>query len=86
MKNWKTTLVGVVSAALYAAVAYIQSGRIEPKEIAIAAGIAALGALAKDLNVTGGTVQQGPDVKSVAPPVLGNRAPSVTSNDTKIFK
>ena len=54
MKNWKTTLAGCLSAALYAALTLMQTGKMEPKEIALAAGIAALSILAKDLNVTGG--------------------------------
>jgi hypothetical protein len=58
MKNWKTTLAGCVSAALYAGLAILQTGKLDPKDIALAAGIAALGFLAKDLNVTGGSVKQ----------------------------
>jgi len=54
MKSWKTTLTGVIGAVLYAIAAYLQSGKLEPKEIAIAAIVAALGVLAKDLNVSGG--------------------------------
>lgn len=54
MKNWKTTLAGMLSAGLYAGMAYAQNGGLEPKELAIVAGLAALGVLAKDLNVTGG--------------------------------
>lgn len=58
MKNWKTTLAGCGSAAVYAAIAAIQAGTLEPKDLAIIAGLAALGVLAKDLNVTGGSVTQ----------------------------
>jgi len=58
MKNWKTTLVGCVTAATYAIIACLQAGKIDPKDIALAAGIAALGFVAKDLNVTGGTSPQ----------------------------
>lgn len=53
MKNWKTTLAGCLSAGAYAAIAAAQNGTIEPKDLAIIAGLAALGVLAKDLNVTG---------------------------------
>jgi hypothetical protein len=58
MKNWKTTLAGCVSAAIYAVIAAVQAGRIDPKDLAVAGGLAALGILAKDLNVTGGSVSQ----------------------------
>lgn len=58
MKNWKTTAAGCASAAIYAIIAAVQTGKLEPKDLAIIGGIAALGVLAKDLNVTGGTKQQ----------------------------
>ena len=58
MKNWKTTLAGCVSAALYAVIAAVQAGKVDPKDLAIAGGLAAIGILAKDLNVTGGSVSQ----------------------------
>lgn len=53
MKNWKTTLTGCLTAGIYAALTAIQNGNLEPRDIAIVGGIAALGVLAKDLNVTG---------------------------------
>jgi len=58
MKNWRTTAAGCLSAAIYAIIAAFQAGRIDPKDLAVAGGLAALGILAKDLNVTGGSVQQ----------------------------
>jgi len=58
MKNWKTTLAGCATAGVYAAFAYLQNGGLEPKEAAIVAGVAILGVLAKDLDVTGGKVEQ----------------------------
>jgi hypothetical protein len=58
MKNWKTTLAGCVTAMLYAVLSALQAGTVEPKDLVIAGGMAAIGALAKDLNVTGGTVNQ----------------------------
>ena len=54
IKNWKTTLAGCASAALYAVLAAMQAGKLEPKDLAIIAGMAAIGVLAKDLDVTGG--------------------------------
>lgn len=53
MKNWKTTLAGMLSAAGYAALTAMQNGTLEPRDLAIIAGLAAVGVLAKDLNVTG---------------------------------
>ncbi|MCX5828747.1 MAG: hypothetical protein NTV58_12230 [Deltaproteobacteria bacterium] len=58
LKNWKTTLAGCVTAGGYAALTAAQQGNIEPNQLAIIVGIAALGALAKDHNVTGGSVEQ----------------------------
>ena len=53
MKNWKTTLIGLITSAL---TLYAQG--ISPKSIAVASGIALLGIVAKDNNVTGGSVKQ----------------------------
>lgn len=60
MKNWKTTVAGVGFAVLNILLAGPQTpdGKINWSSFAVSAGIAALGALAKDHNVTGGTVQQ----------------------------
>ena len=58
MKNWKTTATGCAVAAAYALISYFQSGGLSVKDGLIAAGFAAIGVLAKDLNVTGGTVNQ----------------------------
>lgn len=48
MKDWKTTVTGIAGGAFYAAIAAIQAGSIEPKDIAIAAAIGALGYFARD--------------------------------------
>jgi hypothetical protein len=53
LKSWKTTLAGCATAGIYAAITAVQNGTIEPNQIAIIAGIAALGALAKDHDKTG---------------------------------
>ena len=53
MKNWKTTLIGCGTAVIYAALGVIQTGNLNLKDIAMAAGIALLGTLAKDFNVSG---------------------------------
>lgn len=55
MKSWKTTLAGCLSAAAYAAASYASGGAFVLKDLIIAVGVAALGFLAKDLDVTGGT-------------------------------
>jgi hypothetical protein len=57
MKNWKTTLVGILTGAGYLFLQAL-SGGIKLKDAALATGIAVLGGVAKDLNVTGGTTQQ----------------------------
>lgn len=62
MKNWKTTLAGLF-AALPQLVALIAPlfGFTPPMEIVTgvsAIGVAAIGVLAKDHNVTGGTIDQ----------------------------
>ena len=53
MRNRKTTLAGMLSAGGYAALTAAQNGTLEPRDLAIIAGLAAVGVLAKDLNVTG---------------------------------
>ena len=52
MMNWKTTLAGIGVGAGYAILSALQSG-LTLKDALIAAGIAVLGALAKDGDVTG---------------------------------
>lgn len=53
MKNWKTTLIGIVGGALN-----LFASGVNWKSVAMSAALAALGAVSKDSNVTGGTVQQ----------------------------
>lgn len=57
MKNWKTTAAGWGSAFVYAFLAAMHGG-LTPKDAAVAAGLGLIGSLAKDHNVTGGTVEQ----------------------------
>lgn len=52
MKNWRTTLIGAVTAAIVAVYPIIQTGEISWKNVLEAAVIAAFGAVAKDANVT----------------------------------
>lgn len=52
MKNWKTTLIGLGFGAGYMVLQGLAAG-IKPKDLLIGVGIAALGAVAKDYNVTG---------------------------------
>lgn len=56
MKNWKTTLAGVGGALVIGAAALIQAGTISPKDWATMITLTVISALAKDFNVTGGTV------------------------------
>ena len=58
MKNWKTSLFGGLTAALLVILNLLQHGTVDLKTLIIAGGIALLGFVAKDNNVTGGTVQQ----------------------------
>ena len=63
MKNWKTTLTGVVSAvAGFIAFSPTQFSKwplvVELAKYTMAGGIAFMGISAKDNNVTGGTKQQ----------------------------
>lgn len=53
MKNWKTTLIGVLLAVAVAVEPLISTGSIDWKAVIIAALIAAFGFLAKDHDVTG---------------------------------
>jgi hypothetical protein len=62
-KNWKTTLVGIATGF-----ANLALGGVGIRNIALSAGLAALGAVAKDFNVTGGTVVQ-PSPNVVSAPV-----------------
>jgi hypothetical protein len=71
MKNWKTTLCGVIAAAAQGvAVKFPEYAVIA--EIVSAAAIGALGFCAKDKNVTGGTVPQtdGATVRVELPEVI----------------
>lgn len=52
LKNWKTTVVGLATGAGIAFLTSLQGG-LTPKDAALAAGVAALGLVAKDSTVTG---------------------------------
>jgi hypothetical protein len=61
MKSWKTTLAGMLAAIANLFLPMVTGGQISgisSRDLAVSAGLAALGYLAKDSNVTGGTVQQ----------------------------
>lgn len=53
MKNWRTTIIGAVIAALIVIQGAVSSGTIEWKSVLIAAAVAAFGYVAKDAGVTG---------------------------------
>ena len=53
MKNWKTTLAGCIGAAVLVVLNLYQTGTVDWRTLVMAAAIAAVGVLAKDLNVTG---------------------------------
>ena len=56
MKNWKTTLTGIIGAIAYAC--NLIFGLEIPSDAILAVAIFAIGLFAKDSNVTGGTTQQ----------------------------
>ncbi|MBK7034673.1 MAG: hypothetical protein IPH49_15785 [Ignavibacteria bacterium] len=56
MKNWKTTLTGIIGAIAYAC--NLIFGLEIPSDAILAVAIFAIGLFAKDSNVTGGTAQQ----------------------------
>jgi hypothetical protein len=59
MKNWKTTTAGILAALAQIAVPLLSSGvGLTWKTVVPAVLTGAVGILAKDSNVTGGTVQQ----------------------------
>lgn len=58
MKNWKTTLIGVGGAVAVGGGQLLQSGNLNWKDYVMMAFMTLLGTFAKDLNVSGGTVQQ----------------------------
>ena len=58
MKNWRTTAIGIITAIMYGSLGLLQQGNLNWKDYAFMAGTTALGIVAKDLNVTGGTVAQ----------------------------
>jgi hypothetical protein len=58
MANWKTTLTGCIFAVGNVVLPMLQGNSVTPKDILISAGLAALGFLSKDFNVTGGTKTQ----------------------------
>lgn len=58
MKNWKTTLGGLITAVGIFAVKILTKQPISAEDVVIASGVLGIGATAKDHNVTGGTVVQ----------------------------
>ena len=58
LSNWKTTVTGIVLAALQIVPQFGHIGSLTIRDWLTAIGTITLGALAKDHNVTGGTIQQ----------------------------
>lgn len=60
LANWRTTLAGVLAGGIGGSIAGYTNpdGSINWKALLIAVALAALGAMAKDHNVTGGTKAQ----------------------------
>jgi len=61
--NWKTSLVGLLVAALYVAGQAYTTG-MTLKQWLLAAAIALWGAVMKDFNVTGGTQPATPEAQA----------------------
>lgn len=53
MKNWRTTLIGAITAIVNSALPLMATGQIDWKAVAISAGMAAMGIVAKDAGVSG---------------------------------
>ena len=53
MKNWKTTLTGLIGAIAVALIPAIQGNGFDPETLVTAATLAALGFIAKDYDTTG---------------------------------
>jgi len=53
MKNWRTTLVGAITAIVIAVAPVLETGNISWKAIIVAALVAIGGYLAKDAGVSG---------------------------------
>jgi hypothetical protein len=58
MKNWKTTILGILGAIAVVVYPIIANGEFKWESVGIAAFVAAMGYLAKDHDVTGGTKAQ----------------------------
>ena len=61
LTNWRTTLAGIVQLALtgsYQALQASQGADVNWTAVGLSAAMAIIAGLAKDSNVTGGTVQQ----------------------------
>lgn len=63
-KNWKTTLIGFVGAALLIVPKVIAHQPITLSDVVNAGSILGLGSVAKDHNVTGGTTVQASEPKA----------------------
>lgn len=53
MKNWKTTVLGVITAVIIAIAPILETGEVKWQALVLAAVVAAFGYFAKDHDVTG---------------------------------
>lgn len=60
--SWKSSLIGLAGGIITAAVAFAQA-QPQPGWYVVSLALVALGRLAKDANVTGGTVPATPEAK-----------------------
>ena len=54
MKNWKTTLTGIIGACATWLITYLSTGTVDVKTLTIGLVLVVLGVLSKDFDVTGG--------------------------------
>ena len=57
MKNWRTTLIGLLTAIANVVLPMLATGGVQGKDVAVSVGIAALGYLSKDFAASGTVTQ-----------------------------
>lgn len=80
MKNWKTTLIGVLGAVVLCIMQAVSTGTVDLKTLAIAGTVAAVGAFAADGNVES-VIAANPIVQQLLP-VADNVLTDVTKTNS----
>jgi len=63
LKNWKTSATGIGIGAAKIGYELYKTGNLTVDNLVTAVGIALVGLIAKDFNVSGGTINQNPPVE-----------------------